>query len=55
MDEMNAPAATGVRSDTMGQPTPSPAERPELRLPPPIFSRRTNRPTEVISEDAHYE
>ncbi|WP_298243729.1 hypothetical protein [uncultured Bradyrhizobium sp.] len=39
MDEMNAPAATGARADTMGQPTPSqqPAERPELRISPPIF------------------
>lgn len=39
MDEMNASAATGVPADTEAQPTPSlrAAERPEYRLPPPIF------------------
>ena len=39
MDEMNASAATGVPMDTMGRPTPTPqsVERPEHRIPPPIF------------------
>lgn len=39
MDEMNAPAATGGRTDTGGQRTASSrgAERPEHRIPPPIF------------------
>jgi hypothetical protein len=39
MDEMNAPSATGVRAPTEGQPSSSaqPADRPEYRLPPPIF------------------
>lgn len=39
MDEMNAPAATGVLTNAAGQLAPSPqqAERPEHLIAPPIF------------------
>jgi hypothetical protein len=39
MDEMNAPAATGIQASTEAQPAPSSeaTARPEHRIPPPIF------------------
>ncbi|MGY3513122.1 hypothetical protein ACVIQY_006097 [Bradyrhizobium sp. USDA 3051] len=39
MDEMNAPAATEIQANTEAQRTPPSqvAERPEHRIPPPIF------------------